>query len=125
MILALDIETIRHPDVPPSDKDVEEDRCPAAPHHRIVAAAGVVLEPHGRRHPAGEDELRWYEATRAVTFGGEARDEPAILEHLARAFTHRPQLLTWNGDGFDLRVIGAAAMEHGVQMPWLFSREVT
>jgi predicted PolB exonuclease-like 3'-5' exonuclease len=113
LILALDIETIRHPDVPPSEGD--EERCPAAPHHRIVAAAGVVLEPRGG----------WYEADRAVTFGRGSSDELAILEHLAQAFANKPRIVTWNGDGFDLRVIGAAAMEHGVQMPWLFSREVT
>lgn len=127
MIIALDIETIRHPDVPPSDKDVEEGRCPAAPHHRIVAAAGVVLEPHGRRHPTEAEEQRWFEATRAVTFGRGSSDERVIIEHIAQACNRRdpPKLLTWNGDGFDLRVVGAAAMEHGIQIPWLFSREVT
>ena len=123
MILSLDIETIRHPDVPaPEDA---EDRCPAAPHHRIVAAAGVVLEARGRRNPTGDEEDLWFEATRTVTFGRGSHDEPAIVEHLARAFDHEPQLLTWNGDGFDLRVITAAAMEHGIQVPWLFAREVT
>lgn len=117
MILSLDIETIRHPDVPPSEKDLAEDRCPAAPHHRIVAAAGVVLEE-------AREPLR-YDATRAVTFGEGSAEEPVILEHLARAFRYRPQLLTYNGDGFDLRVIVAAALEHGIQIPWLFSRDVT
>ncbi|XXX79261.1 hypothetical protein WMF30_10850 [Sorangium sp. So ce134] len=125
MILSIDIETIRHPDVPAPEDD--EDRCPAAPHHRIVAAAGVVLEPRGRRHPTDqeEDEERWFEATRAVTFGRGSNEEQAIVEHLAIAFDHGPRLLTWNGGGFDLRVISAAAMEHGVPVPWLFSREVT
>jgi 3'-5' exonuclease len=114
VILSLDIETIRHPDVPPSDKDVEEDRCPAAPHHRIVAAAGVVLE----------ERDGWYEATRAGAFSSSA-DEHEILEQLAKTLAKKPRLLTYNGDGFDLRVIVAAAMEHGIQIPWLFSREVT
>ncbi len=115
MILSLDIETIRHPDVPPSEKDLAEDRCPAAPHHRIVAAAGVVLE----------ERDGWYEATRTVTFGDGSAEEPVILEHLARALRNKPRLLTYNGDGFDLRVIVAAALEHGIPIPWLFSREVT
>jgi 3'-5' exonuclease len=117
VILALDIETIRHPDVPAPEADEQEDRCPAAPHHRIVAAAGVVLEE--------QHKPLWYEADRAVTFGEGSTEEPVILEHLARAFRNRPQLLTWNGDGFDLRVIIAAAMEHGIPVPWLLSREVT
>ena len=113
MLIALDIETIRHPEVPAAEDDAE--RCPAAPHHRIVAAAGVVLESHGT----------WYEAQRVVTFGDGSVEEAVILEHLARALRNRPKLLTWNGDGFDLRVIIAAALEHGIQIPWLFSREVT
>lgn len=118
MIISLDIETIRHPDVPPSDKDVEEDRCPAAPHHRIVAAAGVVLEPM----PAGQD--LWYSADRAVTFGRGSTEERAILEHLAQAFRNQPKIIGWNTSGFDLRVIHAACMEHGIQCPYLASREV-
>lgn len=113
MNLSLDIETIRHPDVPAPDGD--EDRCPAAPHHRIVAAAGVVLEPRDG----------WHEATRAVTFGNGSTDEREILEHMSRALRNKPRLLTYNGDGFDLRVIVAAALEHGIQIPWLFDKEVT
>jgi predicted PolB exonuclease-like 3'-5' exonuclease len=133
MILVLDIETVRHPLVPVPEADDEEDRCPAAPHHRIVAAAGIVLEEILEEvEPPAEDanvssfRFRWYEATRAVTFGGEVEpDERRIVEHLARAFSKSPKLLTWNGDGFDLRVIIAAAMDHGIQIPWLFHRDVT
>jgi hypothetical protein len=123
VILALDIETIRHPDVPPSDKDLAEDRCPAAPHHRIVAAAGVVLR--ARREGPADNHFWWIEAQAARTFGEGSADERVILEHLARAFDEEPKLLTYNGGGFDLRVIIAAALEHGIQIPWLFSREVT
>lgn len=117
MLLTLDIETIRHPEVPAPEDD--EDRCPAAPHHRIVAAAGVVLE-HCNDGGSG------CRATHAVTFGGDgAPDERGILEHMVRAFAKRPKLVTFNGSGFDLRVIVAAALEHGIQIPWLFSREVS
>jgi DNA polymerase elongation subunit (family B) len=124
VILVLDIETERHPLVPVADADDEGDRCPAAPHHRIVAAAGIVLE-HCVDRIDGSNAYA-YRATRAVTFGGEVEpDERRIVEHLARAFAKSPKLLTWNGDGFDLRVIIAAAMEHGIQIPWLFHRDVT
>lgn len=124
MILVLDIETVRHPLVPVPEADADEDRCPAAPHHRIVAAAGIVLEHCGDRIDGSSAYA--YRATRAVTFGGESEpDEKRIVEHLARAFSKSPKLLTWNGDGFDMRVIIAAAMDHGIQIPWLFHRDVT
>lgn len=117
MILILDIETERHPLVPAPETD--EDRCPAAPNHRIVAAAGIVLEPRSR------DGVNWYEAIRAVTFGGEAEpDEKRIVEHVVRALEKADRVVTWNGQGFDARVIHAACLEHGIQCGWFSRRDV-
>jgi DNA polymerase elongation subunit (family B) len=122
MIIVLDIETVRHPLVPVPDADDEEGRCPAAPHHQIVAAAGIVLEPHGDR----ESHPHAYEATRAVTFGGEGDpDERRIVEHVARALKKATRVIGWNSSGFDLRVIHAACLEHGIQCGWLSRRDVS
>jgi predicted PolB exonuclease-like 3'-5' exonuclease len=62
---------------------------------------------------------------RAVTFGGEDDpNEKAIVEHIARALSHEPKIIGWNTSGFDMRVIHAACLEHGIQCPYLADRDV-
>jgi DNA polymerase elongation subunit (family B) len=36
-----------------------------------------------------------------------------------------PVLVTWNGRGFDLPLLAAAALDHGLSVPWLWSNQVT
>lgn len=123
-LLHIDIETIRDAS---TGKEPEGDRLPAAPHHIVVAACAIVLTE--RQYTPGDGNVRdlWYEATQAVVFGRGSVDERTILEHLAEALERRPnpRLRSWAGDSFDLPVLRAALMAHGIACPWLFSNDVT
>jgi predicted PolB exonuclease-like 3'-5' exonuclease len=118
MILCFDIETVEHPDNPAKPSVDAGDKVPAAPHLRIVAATGIALRP--MREP-----VRWYSAEQAVVFGGVGASEREIVTHFVTAMARKPKLVSYNGGPFDLRVIVAGMMEHGIQCPYLFSRDVT
>jgi hypothetical protein len=140
-ILNLDIETVRDPLNP--GREPEGDRLPAAPHHLVVAACAVVLTMRSEHSvldggedqapPCNERKARradfdvWHEATQALVFGHGSVDERTILEHVAEAMDRKPhpRIKTWAGDGFDLPVIRAGMMAHGIQCPWLFHNDVT
>lgn len=121
-VLVFDLETIPHPDVPAYPQREGDDGAPAAPHHRIVSACALVL-----RRTTAHEAYDFYDADQLVQFGRDIdqHGEFGIIVHVARAFARQPQLVTWNGPGFDLRVIETAALEHGIQVPYLYSRDVT
>lgn len=141
-VLCFDTETIEHPEIPAKPCEDGKERVPAAPHLRIVAACGVVLEsryevyqPDPEEHiedrapmgnvPRRGDRDLWYEATRVCVFGGVGAGPREILLGLAKAFKVAPVLVGFNSGGFDLRVIVAEALELGIQVPLLFDRQTT
>ena len=91
--LVLDIETVVDPELPISEA-LEAERLPAPPHHQIVVIGAVLLEADYRVYRLG--------------ILGEGKDEAGILRDFARFLEkHRPDLVTYNGRGFDLPVIAA------------------
>lgn len=132
-ILCFDTETIEHPEIPTKPCEDGKERVPAAPHLRIVAACGVVLESRWAEpdDDRGEQErYRWWEATRVVIFGGVGGSPRAIIEHVAKSIARTPKweppvLVGYNSGGFDLRVIVAEALELGIPVPLLFDRSTT
>ena len=56
---------------------------------------------------------------------GEGKDEKGMLEDFS-AFVgrHAPDLVTYNGRGFDLPVLALRALRHGVPMPWYYQGRV-
>lgn len=109
--LVLDIETVLDPELPiPEGVDIE--RLPASPHHQIVVV-GVL----------------WFDADYKVSrlgIIGEGKDEAGTLRDFARFLDERkPELVTYNGRGFDLPVIGARCLRHGIPLKHYYrSREV-
>jgi predicted PolB exonuclease-like 3'-5' exonuclease len=109
--LVLDIETVLDPELPIAEgSDVE--RLPAPPHHQIVVI-GVL----------------WFDADYKVTrLGviGEGKDEAGTLRDFARFLEERkPDLVTYNGRGFDMPVIAARCLRHGVPLRHYYrSREI-
>ncbi len=109
--LVLDIETVLDPELPIAEgSDVE--RLPAPPHHQIVVI-GVL----------------WFDADYKVSrLGviGDGRDEATSLRDFARFLDERrPDLVTYNGRGFDMPVIAARCLRHGVQLRHYYrSREI-
>lgn len=107
----LDLESVEHERSPA--KPSPEDRCPAVPHHRIVSGAAMQI-----RFASDRDGV---ELDGPVLLHQEA-DEPAIV----RAFLAywRGVLVGWNTRGFDVPLLQAAAMEHGIRAGAFWSREL-
>ena len=52
---------------------------------------------------------------------GDDRDEPGMLADFTEFMSRfRPDLITWNGRGFDLPILTLRALRHGLAMPWYF-----
>lgn len=100
--LVLDIETVLDPELPIAEGS-EVERLPAPPHHQIVVI-GVL----------------WFDADYKVSrLGviGEGKDEATTLRDFSRFLEDRkPELVTYNGRGFDLPVIAARCLRHGVPL---------
>jgi 3'-5' exonuclease len=98
--LVLDIETILDPELPIVETSNIE-RLPAPPHHQIVAM-GVL----------------WFDSDfNVLRIGiiGDGKEEHGTLSDFSRFLEERqPTLVTYNGRSFDLPVIAARCLRHGV-----------
>lgn len=109
--LVLDIETVLDPELPIAESS-EVERLPAPPHHQIVVI-GVL----------------WFDADYKVSrLGviGDGKDEAGALKDFARFLEdRRPDLVTYNGRGFDMPVIAARCLRHGIPLRHYYrSRDV-
>lgn len=109
--LVLDIETVLDAELPMAESS-EAERLPAPPHHSVVVV-GVLWLDHDY-------------SVRRLGVIGEGKSEPGILRDFAGFLDkHKPDLVTWNGRGFDLPVISARCLRHGVPFRHYFrSRDV-
>ena len=109
--VVLDIETVLDPELPLSEAS-EAERLPAPPHHQIVVIGALLL---------GADY-----AVQRIGILGEGKDESSILRDFARFLEkYKPDLVTYNGRGFDLPVIAARCLRHGVPLRHYYrSRDV-
>lgn len=100
--IVVDLETVRDPENPPAA--TSDDRVPAAPHHRIIVGGALML-----------DEQLVLRGIRSFT------NERECAISLARTLNDgRSRLVTFNGRRFDLPVLGAACLRHGVPFPRYF-----
>jgi len=100
--LVLDIETVLDAELPIAESS-EAERLPAPPHHKIVVIGALLLDATY--------------AVQRVGVIGEGKDEPAMLVDFARFLDERkPDLISFNGRGFDLPVIAARCLRHGVPL---------
>jgi 3'-5' exonuclease len=52
---------------------------------------------------------------------GQPEDEAILLAEFAELMeTRRPNLVTWNGRGFDLPVLALRSLRHGLSWPWYY-----
>ena len=80
--------------------------------HRVVAVGSARYETDGR-------EIRDFSAWSVAT-----GDERGCLVAALRLLEGRPQLVTWNGGGFDLAVLRHRCLTHGVSLlPFYAPRE--
>lgn len=110
--LVLDIETVLDPELPIGDAPGESDRLPSSPHHMVVVLGALWLDAT-------------YEPRRLAVLA-ETGTEADILVDFARILNERrPTLVTFNGRSFDLPVIAARCLRHGVPIPHYYrSRDV-
>jgi hypothetical protein len=98
---------------PPQGTD--PDRVPAAPHLEIVSGAIIALV-------SIEGQIRVQ--TPRLLGGPSGGDEAAILrDFVTMVGERRPVLVSWNGRGFDLPLVIARCMRHGVVARWLWDRD--
>lgn len=100
--LVLDIETVLDAELPIAEAS-EAERLPAPPHHKIVVIGALLLDADY--------------AVRRIGVIGEGKEEPAMLVEFAKFLEERrPDMVTFNGRGFDLPVIAARCLRHGVPL---------
>lgn len=109
--LVIDIETIIDPEIPMSAKlEQQPPSLPPAPYHQVVTIGAL-----------------WIDAShKPIKLGvvGEGKSEPDVLVDFVKFVEERkPDLVTWNGRGFDLPVIVARCMRHGVPFRHYFQSQ--
>lgn len=109
-VLVIDLETVPDADLYAPPPGVEPPPFPPPWAHQIVCIGALSLTDG-----LGPLKLGWI---------GDGHDEAGMLDAFAEATARRPQLVSWNGRGFDLPVIEARALRHGVAVPFLFGRDV-
>jgi len=98
--LVIDIETIVDQALPRAES-VETKGLPPPPFHQIVVIGVLWLNGAGMVERIG--------------ILGEGKGEPEMLEAFSRFMSEqRPDLISYNGRGFDLPVIAARCLRHGV-----------
>ncbi len=117
--VVFDFEAILDVDNPlPSVAD--PDRVPAVSHLAIVSGATIAIVIEGERGRGGD--VRVYSPR--LLGGPNGGDEAAIVrDFVKRVGDKRPVLVSWNGRGFDLPLVLARAIRHGVVAPWLWNRD--
>ena len=101
--LVLDIETVLDAELPIVQTG-DTERLPAPPHHRVVVIGALLFEGHT------------YEVRR-IGIVSEAKDEAGMLADFAKLLEERrPNLVTFNGRGFDLPVIATRCLRHGITL---------
>ena len=111
--LVLDIETVLDPELP-IVATARRSACHRfTPHHKVVVLGALLFDAA-------------YEAKRINVISELKRTEAGILEDFARMLEERrPCLVTFNGRGFDMPVIAARCLRHGIPFRHYFrSRDV-
>jgi predicted PolB exonuclease-like 3'-5' exonuclease len=121
--LVLDLETVVDRALPPPPKKEDgREAFPPAPYHQVVVVGAAVLD---ERH-----QIRWLgvigdaERDAAGAIVREAKDERGALAALVGYLCgqHNLTVVSWNGRGFDLPVIAARCLRHGIAFPWYYAR---
>ena len=119
---SFDIETI--PDVEfgrkmwQLDDLSDEDVAKAMTFKRLQATGSEFLPLHQQRIVAISVALRSGDTFRVWTLGDREADEAEIIKRFYDGIErYSPELVSWNGSGFDLPVLHYRALKHGIQAP--------
>ena len=124
---SFDIETI--PDVEFGrrmwnlDELGDEDVATAMTFMRQQASGSDFLPLHQHRIVAISVALRTGDNFKIWSLGDEDDDEAELVRRFFDGFErYTPDLVSWNGSGFDLPVLHYRAMKHGISSPSIASR---
>jgi hypothetical protein len=95
--------------VPPGLAPPRKERLPPPPCWRVVSAAAITITV--------DDTEAAVTAAGAVLFGD---GERAIVSTVVGSIRANQTLVTWNGRRFDVPVLLARAVKHGLVWPWFF-----
>jgi len=96
----------------------DEDVAKAMSFHQLQAKGTDFLPLYQHRIIAISAALRSPEGFRVWTLGTEDSDEKELVQRFYDGIErYTPQLISWNGTGFDLPVLHYRALLHGVQSP--------
>lgn len=120
-ILAFDIETV--PDVRAirllndlPDHVSDADAAELAFQQRRAKTGSDFMQHHLHRIVAISCCLRWNDKIHIGSIGSETSSEAEIIAEFFKLMDKRkPQLVSWNGGGFDLPVLHYRALIHGIQ----------
>lgn len=104
--LVLDIETVLDAELPIATT-TEVERLPAPPHHKVVVIGALLLDAEHR----------------CLRLGvlGEGKEEAEMLQDFTRFLADkRPELVSFNGRGFDLPVLAARCLRHAVPFTYYY-----
>ncbi len=105
-----------------SDKDVGT----AMSFKRQQATGNEFLPLHQQRIVAISVALRTGDSFRVWTLGDRDADEAEIIRRFyAGIERYSPDLVSWNGSGFDLPVLHYLALKHGIQAPRAPAQDVS
>lgn len=114
--MVMDLETV--PDVAnPYEAKPDDKGIPAAPHHEIVSGAVLTLG-------LSEGSVSMHGPRLLGPLGLDVADEHEIVTDACAVLAKRPILVGWNVRGFDLPVLIARAMRHGVSASHLWHRQL-
>jgi predicted PolB exonuclease-like 3'-5' exonuclease len=117
--LVVDLETVTDTDSglpPPKKKQDGTEAMPPPPYHRVVVMGAALLDATY--------------ALRRIWIVGESHeaDEAGTLSSLVSFLNERLDkkervtIVSWNGRGFDLPVIAARCLRHGLSFPWYYAQ---
>lgn len=98
----------------PLPEGADPDKVPSVPHLEIVSGAIIALVIDGARTRIQTPRLLG-----TPTYGEEA----IVRDFVSMVGKHRPVLVSWNGRGFDLPLVIARCVRHGIVAPWLWDRD--
>jgi hypothetical protein len=120
--LVFDIETI--PDVELGRRLYgleglpDEEVAKAMSFHRLQETGSDFLPPHQHRVVAISVVWRHRDGLKVMSLGEPDSPERDLVARFFEAIDrHTPDLISWNGSGFDLPVLHYRALRHGVQAP--------
>jgi len=96
----------------------DEDVATAMTFRRLQAAGTDFLPLHQQRIVAISVTFRTTDSFRVWSLGDENSDESEIVQRFFDGIArYTPDLVSWNGGGFDLPVLHYRALKHGVKAP--------